>query len=179
MYKSDDVPQPLLPEVQDHFEEARSIERIFILLKIHKLISYFNYGILKHIIETYGSDDDKYRLKEYVGEFQMFCRRKVVEVPPVISECTSPTRKIFKVLMTVDQKATLADIEAAERKIANILGLAHSVLMLHDITLGSLVLTLSIPITIADKIFPLQASQLSRLEANGFTILRGKMIMDQ
>jgi hypothetical protein len=179
VYKSDDVPQPLLPEEQDRLEEAKSIERIFFLLRKHKLISYFNYGILKHIIETYGSEDDKCKLREYVDEFQTFCRRKVVEVPPVISECTSPTRRIFKVLITADMSATLADIEAAERKIADILGLAHSVLTLHEITPGSLMLTLSIPILIADKIFPLQASQLSRLEANGFTILCGKIITDQ
>jgi hypothetical protein len=178
MYKSDDVPQPLLPEEQDRVEEARSIEKIFILLRKHKLISYFNHGILKHIIEIYGSEDDKRRLKEYVDEFQAFCRRKVFEVPSVISECTSPTRKVFKVLITADMSATLADIEAAERKIADILGLAHSVLTVHKITPGSLVLTLSIPILIADKIFPLPASQLSRMEANGFTVLCGKTIMD-
>ena len=174
MYKSDDVPQPLLPEEQGCFEEARSIERIFILLRKHNLISYFNYGILKHIIEVYGNEDDKRGLKEYMDEFQTFCRRKVVEVPPVISECTSPTRKVFKVLVTADMSATLADIEAAERKIADILGLSHSVLTVHKITPGSLELTLSIPILIADKIFPLQASQLSHLEVNGFTVLCGK-----
>ena len=179
MYKSDDVPQPLLPEEQDRLEEAKSIERIFILLRRHKLISYFDYGILKHIIETYGSEDDKRRLMEYVDEFQIFCRRKVVEVPPVISECTSSTRKVFKVLITADMSATLADIEAAERKIADILGLAHSVLTVHEITPGSLVLTLSIPILITDKIFLLQASQLSQLEANGFTVLCGKTMVDQ
>ena len=178
MYKSDDVPQPLLPEAQDRLEEARTIERIFILLRKHNLISYFNYGILKHIIQTYGSEDDKHRLKEYVDEFQAFCRRRVVEVPPMVSKCTSPTRRVFKVLITADMSATLADIEAAERKIADILGVPHSVLTLHEITPGSLVLTLSIPILIADKIFPLQASQLSQLEANGFTVLCGKVVMD-
>ena len=179
LYRSDDVPRPLLAEEQELLEEARSVDRVFILLRKHKLISYFNYGILKHIIETYGTEDDKCKLKEYVNEFHSFCRRRVVEVPPVISECTSPTRKIFKVLTTADMSATLADIEAAERKIADILGLAHSVLTLHEITPGSLVLTLSIPILIADKVFPLQASQLNQLEENGFTILCGKMIMDQ
>ena len=177
MYKSDDVPQPLLPEEQDRLEEAKTIETIFILLRKHNLISYFNYGILKHIIQTYGNEADKHRLKEYMDEFQKFCRRKVVEVPPVISECTSSTRKVFKILITADMSATLADVEAAERKIADILGLPHSVLSVHEITPGSLVLTLSIPILIADKIFPLQASQLSQLEANGFTVLCGKMIM--
>ena len=178
-YKSDDVPRPLLDKEQESFEEVKSVVRVFFLLRKYKLISYFDYGILKHIIETYGTESDKHKLKEYVDEFRKFCQRKVYEAPPVISECTSPTRKTFKVLITADIRKTLIDIAAAERKIADILGLDHSVLKVHDITPGSLVLTLSIPIWIADKIFPIQASQLSQLKANGFTILYGKTTIDQ
>ena len=178
-YKSDDVPRPLPADELESFKEARSIDMIFILLRSHNLISYFDYGILKHIIEAHGTLGDKLKLREYVDEFQEFCKRRVFEVPPVISKCTSSTRKIFKVFITADMSTTLADIEAAERRIANILGLPHSALMLHEITPGSLVLTLSIPIVIADEIFPLQASQLSQLKANGFTILSYKMTMDQ
>ena len=179
LYKSDDVPMALPTKEQESLEEARTVDRIFILLRRYNLISYFNYGILKHIIETYGTEDDKSKLRKYVDEFQKFCQHKVVEVPPVISECTSSTRKIFKVLITADIRATLIDIAAAERRIADILGLTHSVLTLHEITPGSLVLTLSIPILIADKIFPLQVKQLSQLKANGFTILSGKITMGQ
>ena len=75
--------------------------------------------------------------------------------------------------------STLTDIAAAERRIADILKVPHSELTLHEITPGSLVLTLSIPAQIADKIFPLQASQLSQIKANGFTILPNNMIMGQ
>ena len=171
LFKSDDVPRPLLAGELESIEEARSIDRVFILLKKHKLISYFNYGILKHIIEIHGTEDDKFKLREYVNEFQNFCRRSVFEVPPVISECTSPTRKIFKVLMTGDIHMTLTDVAAAERKIAGILGLRHSVLTLHKITPGSLILTLSVPVSIVEELFPLQKAQLSEFKANGFTIL--------
>ena len=179
LYKSDDVPRPLLANEQESLEEAKTIDRVFILLRKHRLISYFDHGILKHIIETHGTEDDKRKLKDYVDEFHKFCQRKVYEVPSEISKCTLSTRKVFKVLITADMSTTLTDIKAAERKIADILGLAHSVLTLHEITPGSLVLTLSIPIQIADKIFPLQAPQLSQLKANGFTILSDEVAMDQ
>ena len=172
--KSDNVPRPLLPDELGSLEEAKSIDRIFFLLKKHHLISYFDYGILKHIIEIHGTENDKCKLKDYVDDFQKFCQRRVFEVPPVISECTSSTRKIFQVLMTADMKKTLIDIAAAERKIADIIDVAHSVLMLHEITPGSLILTLSIPTLIADKLFPLQKEQLDQLIANGFSILSEK-----
>ena len=158
LVKSDDVPRALLIDEVESFEETTSIDRVFLLLKKHKLISYFDHGILRHIIEIHGTEDDMRELKEYLDEFQEFCRRKVFEVPPVISECTSATRKIFKVLITEHMSANLIDVAAAERKIADILGLPHSALTLHKITPGSLVLTLSIPLLIADKIFPLRAS---------------------
>ena len=179
LYKSDDIPRPLLPVEHKSFEEADTIDKIFILLRKHKLLSYFDHGILKHIIRFHGTEDDKRKLKEYVDEFHKFCQRKVFEVPSVISKCTLSTRRFFKVLIPSDMNTTLTDIEAAERKIADILGLPHSALAIHEVTPGSLVLTLSIPILIADKIFPLQASQLSQLKANGFTILSDKMTTDQ
>ena len=133
-YKADDVPRPLLDKELESFEGVESVVRVFFLLRKYKLISFWDHGILKYIIETYGTEDDKRDLKKYVDEFQMFCQRKVVEVPPVISECTSPTRKIFKVLMTADTRATLINTAAVERKIADTLGLPHSVLKLHNIT---------------------------------------------
>ena len=171
LFKSDDVPRPLLPGELENFEEAKSIDKIFILLKKHQLISYFNYGILKHIVETHGTEVDKCKLKEYEDEFKKFCLHKVHEVPPVISKCTSSTRKIFKVLITTDMSTTLTDVAAAEQKIADILGLHHSVLTLHEISPGSLILTLSVPISIVDELFPLKEEHLSELKANGFTIL--------
>ena len=171
LFKCDDVPRPLLAGELKALEEATSIDKIFFLLKKHKLISYFNYGILKQIIEAHGTHKDKCKLKEYEDEFKMFCQHKVFEVPPVISKCTSPTRKSFKALVTTDMRTTLADVAAAERKIADILGLRHSVLTLHEIIPGSLILTLSVPASIVDELFPLKEVQLSEFKAIGITIL--------
>ena len=155
LHKSDDVPKPLLAEEQESFEEAKSIDRIFILLRKYKLISYFDYGILKHITEVDGTVDDKQKLKQYEKDFVEFCQRNVREVPPIVSECNSSTRKIFRVLIEANMRTSLSDIAAAERKIAGILGLHHSVVALHEITIKSLMLTLSIPTWIAEKLFPL------------------------
>ena len=179
LYKSDDVPRPLSQAEQERLEEAKTVERVFIFLRKHKLISYFDYGILEHIIKIYGAEEDKQRLKDYVENFHKYCQRKVVEVPSMILECPQSTRKIFKVLMTADMTVTLIDIKAAERKIADILGLPHSVLTLHEIAPGSVVLTLSIPIQSSNDIFPLQASQLNQLKANGFIIILDTITMEQ
>ena len=170
-YKHNDVPMPLPKSEVDSFGEAMSIDKIFFLLKKHNLISYFNYGILKHVIEDNGTDNDKCMLMEYEDEFKVFCQRSVFEAPPVISKCTSPTRKSFQALITTDMRTTLADVVAAERKIADILGLNHSVLTLHEITPGSLILTLSVPASIVDDLFPLKESKLIELKTNGITIL--------
>ena len=136
LYKSDDVPRPPSAAEQESLEEARSIDRIFIILKEFKLTSYFDYGILEHIIKIHGTTDDMQRLKDYEDEFQKFCRRKVFEVPSVISEIMPSTRKHFIVLMTADMITTLVDIKAAKRKIADILGLPPSMLTLHEIHPG-------------------------------------------
>ena len=178
LYKSDDVPRPPSAVEQESLEEAKSIYRIFINLRKFKLISYFDYGILEHIIKIHGTTDDKQRLKDYMDEFQKFCQRRVFEVPSVISEIMPSTRKSFKVLMTADMTTTLVDIKAAERKIADILGLPHSMLTLHEIAPGSIVLTLSIPIHKANEILPLQPSKLKQLNARGFVFM-ADMTLDQ
>ena len=82
----------------------------------------------------------------------------------------------------LDMSTTLSDVAAAERKKADTLGLTHSEVTLHEVTPGRLAvqtMSLSIPIPIADKIIPLQASQLSKLKANRFTVVSEKTTMDQ
>ena len=73
--------------------------------------------------------------------------------------------------MTPDMSTSLADVAAAERKIADILGVPHSALILHEIMPGSLVLKLSISVSIAEKLFPLQKPLLDELKANNFSII--------
>ena len=70
---------PLLKEEGGALIRAQSVRETFHALRPH--MSFFNYEILKFLIERKGSDDDKTALAMFLGDFIEFCKRHVFEVP--------------------------------------------------------------------------------------------------
>ena len=170
-HQSGEIPTPFLPEEEKELLKADTIDSAFILLEKH--MSFFNYDILEHIIDSLGSDDDKGRLKHYEECLTRFCERKTFEVPPSVfhSESGMKGREAFLVLITKKIEFSLNDVREAKRKLATKLGLKSSTLKLHRIDEGSLVLLFSIPESVARMIFPLKPSELIKLKAEGFIII--------
>ena len=70
---------PLLKEEGGALVRAQSVRETFHALRPH--MSFFNYEILKFLIERKGSEDDKTALATFLGDFIEFCKRHVFEVP--------------------------------------------------------------------------------------------------
>ena len=70
---------PLLKEEGGALTKAQSVRDTFHALRPH--MSFFNYEILKYLIERKGSEDDKIALAVYLEKFTEFCKRHVFEVP--------------------------------------------------------------------------------------------------
>ena len=70
---------PLLKEEGGTLMRAQSVHEIFHALRPH--MSFFNYEILKFLIEGKGSEGDKVALTSYLKNFTEFCKRHVFEVP--------------------------------------------------------------------------------------------------
>ena len=169
---SEAAPFTLLKEHQEELKRATTVDGVFIALIPH--MSFFNYGILKHLIEKLGSENDKKLLAEYISEFSTFCQQRVFEVSPLrvgVSGTKKCKVKKFAVLLTKhDNKATLMDVDIAAEKFANLLGLKRSALNVEVIDSGSVLLVLSLPTFIADGIFPLDPILLRCLKENGFIL---------
>ena len=169
---SEAAPLTLLKEHQEELKSATTVDGVFIALIPH--MSFFNYGILEHIIVNLGSDNDKESLANYLSKFNTFCQRRVFEVFPLrvgVSGTEKGKVKKFAALLTeYDNKATLMDIKRAKRKLANLLGLKSSALTLQIIDSGSVLLVLSLPTFIADGIFPLDPIRTRYLKENGFVL---------
>ena len=170
-FQSSELQKPLLLEEEKKLLNADTIDEAFILLEKH--MSFFNYDILEHIIDSLGNDSDKERFKHYEECLTCFCERKTFEVSPnvFLSESGMKGRKAFLVLITKKIEFSLNDIREAKRKIATKLGLKSSTLQLHRIDEGSILLLLSIPKSIAGVIFPLKSSEFTKLKTEGFTIV--------
>ena len=174
-YISPNTLKPLMSDKVEELKNSRTIEESFLILQPH--MSFFNFKLLKHIIEgkQTGSDEDRQQLEEYCKKFELYCRRRIVEVPPGtigqsstnLVECK---RRAF--VITSDEKSlaelSLDDARKVKREIANILGLQSSTLYLHRIEEGSLIFVFSIPEFVAQELLPLNPSLKDALKKNGF-----------
>ena len=70
---------PLLKEEGGALVRAQSVRETFHALRPH--MSFFNYEILKFLIEREGSENDKIALTTFLRDFIDFCKRHVFEVP--------------------------------------------------------------------------------------------------
>ena len=170
-YESPANEVPLLIEDELKLEQATSIDDAFIILRKH--MSFFNHGILQHIIEHLGGENDQSKFSDFYDRFVLYCKRKVFEAPPAIfcpSGSKKSDRKQFIVLASRYLIKTLADVNSARSKIATILGLAVSTLRLEKIDIGSVILIFSIPGTL-NNVFPLKPATHAELKECGFTLI--------
>lgn len=176
-YESPLVHKPLITEAEIELRTSTSIYRAFLVLRPY--MSYFNFGLLEHIINgEVCLDDDRRRMSEYKNKFQEFCGRKVVEVPPDLyglpqSEIRSRKRKAFAVLVTRHEaEPNLVFVNMAKHRIGSILHLKSSTLHLHRIDIGCLLLVFSLPEFVFQWLFPIDTggSLESKLKEEGFIV---------
>lgn len=77
--------------------------------KISKNYSFFNYRIMKIIINEWGNDTDKERLYAYEAKFKEYCKRRICEVPTDV--LTSDLKANIKLRIKTDKSF---DVPASE-----------------------------------------------------------------
>ena len=175
-HKSGNVQRPLCEEHKRKLVASTSIDNSFIILSDH--VSFFNFELLAWIIKSIHlcTEEDRKQLQRYRERFEIFCRRKVFEIPfhalrPSIRDNKTRNRTHFAVLLTQDEDdPTLLDVDKARRKIATLLSLSAGTLHLEWIDRGSLILVFSVPNFVAERLFPLEHHQAHLLKSEGFTI---------
>ena len=177
-YTSPNVQKPLMSEEITRLENSKSIEESFFILQPH--MSFFNFELLQHIIEgrQTGSEEVHQQLDEYSKKFELYCKRKIVEVPPgAIGQSSTNLRgckrKAFVILSWKGEclaEVSVDDAKKATRKIATLLGLKSSTLYLHKIDQGCLIFVFSVPEFVAQKLFPLSPSLTASLKKNGYSL---------
>ena len=147
----------------DRLEKSTDLYDVFFALYPFK--SFFNYEIIEKIVLQFGSIEDRRLMEEYISHFNKFCERSVFEVPPNIfhdSE-TKPGEKVFSVKFTKEGRASLGDVGAVRRKLADILEIEVFALQLCCITDGCVCLKFLVSALSAEKIFSLSQSQMGSL----------------
>ena len=161
-------------ETKEKINAAMSIFEVFSILHVHNYISFFNYLILQHVVKCCGSADDNSLLEEYLAFFHGFCQRNVFEVPPLtffFQLCSANRVMAFR---CVEGIIILEEVHTLRQKIAQVLGLQPSALLLWFITAEEDCVDIYFSISnnsIADCILPVSLPQDSALRRIGVIVL--------
>ena len=153
----------------------KSVARVFMVLSRH--MTFFNYEILEHIIHHLGTDDDRRNLTRFLERFSDFCRRSVFQVPSHVLGYSPGVGEVKLSVYITDLKKyygdgdiNLSGIKRIQRKLASILRVKASTLHVYAIEIGSIIILLTVPSTIAMDLFQLIRDRCSELQSHGLQL---------
>ena len=154
----------LLDEHRKEITRAESISEIFNILSSYW--NYLNHEILEYIINLYGTGDDYKRMKSYDEQLQNFCKRRIFELALPESgssngNAMSPKQKKFNVKLDVCEDITCKELLRIRKRIAEVLHVKLTALIIVGADAGCVQLTFLIPTFVAQEIFPLSNEQMS------------------
>ena len=155
----------LLDEHGKEIKGAKSVSDIFIILSAYW--NYLSYEILKHIIECFGTSDDKKRLENYNEDIENFCKRRIFELLENGGDTDDiHNQKQAKVVIKLDvrEDITYKEVFQIRQRIAKILCVNLATLVIHSVDTGCVQLTFLVPKFVAQEIiFTLSDEQTSAL----------------
>ena len=163
---------PLLEEHKSVISSTDSIGQIFLILRDY--ISFFNYEIIKLVIEELGTGEDRTKLNKYEAAFSAFCQRNVFEIPPhVYGQALTHGKKqnviVFKYTPTV--ASTLQAVRWTRFEISKILGIQAYSLQLCSVEKGCLELHFLIPAFMTEHVLVSSVSHSKTLLDIGVRLL--------
>jgi hypothetical protein len=147
-----------LGQLQYELPKVETIDDVMSIVSQYS--SFFNYRMLKNIIDHVGGEVDKKNLATYLQEFAEYAKRKVYECPREVGQINEDGRS--NMIVTLDESynnCTVSCLKNFERELANILKVSSDVVILCRIAPGSLQLIFQIPLSIQKDIFPLSSEQ--------------------
>ena len=123
--------------------------------------SFYDYQLIKYMIELTGTDKDRDQLKLYEDAFSAYAKRRVYECPSVLDSGTSDDTKSelrVKLDSTYD-KCTLEELKDFRYRLCSILRISGYDCHLKAVEKGCLLVIFMIPSHIKRDLFPLSTEQ--------------------
>ena len=159
--------KPALQTFSKELWNAGSIEQVLFIIR--DCISFFNYHMIKHIVDELGTEQDRVELQNYEKEFEEYSKRRVYECPPVYGSMSKDDHVDLVVKVdSVYEKFTVKELKKFECRLSTIFCVSpQSVLRLCQVEKGCLQLIFQVPLFVQQEIFPLSSEQKSALAAEG------------
>ena len=158
---------PLFQYCFQKLEAADTVPKVFLVLKDY--FSFFNYQIIKHIVTTLGTEEDKAGLQRYIDKFNQYAKRRIFECLPEFGPVSDADHAdIFVKLDSQYDNYTVAEIEGFRHKLSEILRVSsEGILRLCRVEEGCIELVFQVPSFVQQEILPLSSKQENVLKAEG------------
>ena len=161
-----------LGQLQHELSKAQTIDDVMSIVREYS--SFFNYEMLKNIIDHFGGEEDRKILATYLQEFAEYAKRRVYECPCEVGLISEAGRSNMFVVLDETYNSyiyTVNSLKNLERELAKILNVPTEMVVLCRITPGSLRLMFQIPLSVQKTIFQLSSEQEVALTKLGVTRL--------
>lgn len=131
--------------------------------------SFFNYRMLEHIVNKFGTEHDKDMLEKYKEDFAKYGERHVFHCPSVVGEMSMEGHaNMFVTLDDSFDGCTVNHLRSFISNLQKLLGLpSDAILKLCRIESGSIKLIFQLPHFFQQEIFPLSREKESELACLG------------
>ena len=149
---------------------ASSTVEIFV--KIRDYLSFFNIGVIEHVIAELGTDKDRANLDAYKLNLDEYCKHLVFECPPLYGTPgrSDHTRVVVKLDVNLE-KYTLNELREFRSRLTKILHLTEHALQLESVEKGCVELTFQLASRLKEQIFPLSLEQEAALQHEKIVML--------
>jgi len=114
---------PVFDQRLNDLQKARDLSEVFMGLKDY--MSFFNYHLIEHIVNTLGTEKDKAELKKYKTNFQQYAQRRVYECPQQFGPVSKVGHAdIFVKIDSRYENYTVAEIEDFTQELSDLLGVS-------------------------------------------------------
>ena len=158
-----------LPVLGCQLPELRKMESVDNAMSvISSYCSFFNYRIIKCIIDNLGTEQDAKNLEKYEEEFSTYAKRHVFECPAELGEMSDINHaNMFVTLDATYDSYTVSHLYAFVSNLQRILKVPAVSIRLCRIGAGSLKLIFQLPHLVQQDIFPLSSHQKAELACLG------------
>ena len=160
------------PTEKEKLDNSSTVMQVLAILCIRHA-SFYNYELIEHIINEFGSEDDKLELQKYLDEFKIYCTHNVFEVPASVLHPPQPDSNDpqFALKYSVEGIIDLNQVKSVCILVAGILCINYWDLHLLSIQEGCILLRLALSKAIAWKVLPFTPRQQAALSEIGLSII--------
>ena len=134
------------PSLPSKFESADTLDDVLITMHVFGSSSWFNIQVFKDIVEQFGSDDDKKKMKAYEeNELAPYLERSIFEIPSKSFGSYDATTGLLSLGLPDAVIPTGQDVVAIRHNLSQLSGISNGTLQFIGYENGSTILIFGIP----------------------------------